>query len=141
MWEQLMQMLSSMPQQNIPLPTGGGAAPPVQAAAPPGIPQQLADVSKAFQKGVNSMPAPAPPQVSTPQAPRPQPYQPGQTPGGLGSGGGGDITQMLLGLPGMAAMLGQGAGGGMPQGVTGLGQQAGAGVPSLGELMSMQRRQ
>lgn len=146
MWEQFMQMLSQLPVQNAPMQQMA-AAQPQTAAAPPVAPnpimdfaQKLAGASKDFSKVAGAGQQPQAPQVKTPQAPRPQQYAPGSTPNGLGAGDGGDIQQMLMGLPGIQSMMGQGAGGAMPQNQTGLNQQAGAGVPSLAELMAMGRR-
>lgn len=149
MWEQLMQMLQTLPKAGVPMPQGGAGALPTVPSPPPAptsvapsmsdVMKRINGVAQGFQKGAGALPAAQPPPVATPRVAPPQPYTPGATPGGLGAGGGGDIIQMLMGLPGMQSMMGQGAGGGMPQNQTGVGATPGTGMPSLAELMSMRR--
>lgn len=148
MWEQLMQMLQAMPQGGGMTggPAMGGAAAPVAASAAPTNISTIAGgvkkVGDALTKGMGSMPVQQPPQVATPRAPTPQPYRPdggGGTPG-MGSSAGGDVMQMLMGLPGMQAMLGGGGGGGSPDQMGNIQQPPGAGVPSLGQLMMMSQQ-
>jgi len=149
MWEQLMQMLQGMPTQGGVLPPGSEAGAPgaVMApqtpamSAPPPPPEwatKLKQVGADFTKGMGGMGQTAqPPQMAAPRVAQPAPYKPNAA--GLGAGGGGDPMQMLMMLPGMAAMLGQGAGGAAPDNMGNMGQAPGA-MPSLAELMNMGRR-
>lgn len=149
MWEQLMQMLGGMPTQGV-MPPGAEAvgapgatltpqipamsAPPL---APPAWTTQLAQVGKDFSKGMGPVSGTPAAQGAAPPPPKPAPYNPNS--GGLGTGGGGDPMQMLMMLPGMAQMLGGGAGGQAPDNMGNMGNAPGA-MPSLGELMQMGRR-
>lgn len=155
MWEQLMQMLQKLPMQGggMPLggmatagtPMGGGAvpnspfpvSPPAQSAAD--VAARLSQASTGFQKGMGATPRPAPPQVATPQIAAPAPYQPNM-PNASALGGGGDAMQLLMMLPGMQQILGQGAGQAQPDQMGNLPQAPGTGMPSLSQLMMMGRR-
>lgn len=150
MWEQFMQMLSGMPTQGVMPPGAAPVGPPGATLTPatpamsapptsPVVPEwatQLQQAGKDFTKGMGNQQTAAPQQAAPPPK-KPAPYNPNS--GGMGTGGGGDPMQMLMMLPGMAAMLGQGAGGPAPENMGNMGQ-APVGMPSLGELMNMGRR-